>query len=84
MIQQQEQGTKPSEFANSPAALGTPGAAGTLPAPLEREIRRIYERSPVYTANWRFPAAALIREPPPRRASTGGARIHLAPVPAEP
>ena len=35
------------------AALGTPGATGTLPAPLESEIRRIYDRSPVYTA--RFP-----------------------------
>ena len=43
----------PSEFANSPSALGTPGASGTLPAPLESEIRRIYDRSPVYAA--RFP-----------------------------
>jgi phenylacetate-CoA ligase len=44
---------KPSEFANSPAALGTPGASGTLPAPLETEIRRIYKSSPVYSS--RFP-----------------------------
>jgi phenylacetate-CoA ligase len=43
----------PSQFANSPAALGSPGAAGTLPPPLEREIRRIYSRSPVY--GQRFP-----------------------------
>jgi phenylacetate-CoA ligase len=43
----------PSEFANSPSALGIPGASGTLPAPLESEIRRIYGRSPVYTE--RFP-----------------------------
>jgi phenylacetate-CoA ligase len=43
----------PSQFANSPSALGAPGAPGTLPAPLEREIRRIYSRSPVY--GQRFP-----------------------------
>jgi phenylacetate-CoA ligase len=43
----------PSQFANSPSALGAPGASGTLPAPLEREIRRIYSRSPVYGR--RFP-----------------------------
>jgi phenylacetate-CoA ligase len=48
-----EAAAAPSEFANSPAALGAPGSAGTLPAPLESEIRRIYLRSPVYTA--RFP-----------------------------
>jgi phenylacetate-CoA ligase len=43
----------PSQFANSPAALGAPGESGTLPAPLEQEIRRIYSRSPVYGR--RFP-----------------------------
>jgi phenylacetate-CoA ligase len=43
----------PSQFANSPAALGEPGASGTLPKPLEAEIRRIYSRSPVYGR--RFP-----------------------------
>ncbi len=42
-----------SQFANSPAALGTPGAQDTLPEPLEREIRRIYSRSPIYGR--RFP-----------------------------
>jgi phenylacetate-CoA ligase len=43
----------PSQFANTPAALGEPGESGTLPGPLEREIRRIYSRSPVYGR--RFP-----------------------------
>jgi phenylacetate-CoA ligase len=43
----------PSQFANSPAALGAPGESGTLPKPLEQEIRRIYSRSPVYGR--RFP-----------------------------
>src|SRR5580658_2223717 len=43
----------PSQFANSPAALGEPGESGTLPQPLEAEIRRIYSRSPVYGR--RFP-----------------------------
>jgi len=43
----------PSQFANSPAALGEPGESGTLPKPLEAEIRRIYSRSPVYGR--RFP-----------------------------
>ncbi len=35
------------QFANSPAALGTP-AVDTLPAALEQEIRRIYKLSPLY------------------------------------
>ena len=48
----------PPQFANSPDALGAPGAAGTLPETLEREIRRIYSRSPIYGR--RFP---LHREP---------------------
>jgi phenylacetate-CoA ligase len=39
-------------FANNPAALGTT-ADDRLPEPLEAEIRRIYERSPLYTQ--RFP-----------------------------
>jgi phenylacetate-CoA ligase len=43
----------PSQFANSPAALGAPGASGTLPETLENEIRRIYSRSPIYGR--RFP-----------------------------
>jgi phenylacetate-CoA ligase len=42
-----------SLFANSPSALGTPRAGGTLPAPLEEEIRSIYSRSPIYGR--RFP-----------------------------
>jgi len=42
----------PSLFANSPSALGPPGR-GSLPVTLEQEIRRIYERSPIYTK--RFP-----------------------------
>jgi phenylacetate-CoA ligase len=42
-----------SQFANSPAALGPSGALDTLPEPLEREIRRIYSRSPIYGR--RFP-----------------------------
>jgi phenylacetate-CoA ligase len=43
----------PSQFANSPTALGAPGASGTLPQTLELEIRRIYSRSPIYGR--RFP-----------------------------
>jgi phenylacetate-CoA ligase len=42
-----------SQFANSPAALGAPGKPDTLPELLEREIRRIYSRSPIYGR--RFP-----------------------------
>jgi phenylacetate-CoA ligase len=42
----------PSLFANSPAALGD-ATRGGLPATLEAEIRRIYDRSPIYTK--RFP-----------------------------
>jgi phenylacetate-CoA ligase len=42
-------------FANSPAALG-PALNGFLPASLEAEIRKIYERSPVYPQ--RFPLHA--------------------------
>jgi phenylacetate-CoA ligase len=42
-----------SQFANSPAALGVSAAADTLPEPLEREIRLIYSRSPIYGR--RFP-----------------------------
>ena len=41
------------QFANSPDVLGAPGAAGALPESLEREIRRIYSRSPIYGR--RFP-----------------------------
>src|SRR5882757_3278800 len=41
-----------SLFANDPAALGTT-ASGYLPAPLEREVRKIYARSPLY--GQRFP-----------------------------
>ena len=48
----------PPQLANTPDALGAPGAAGTLPETLEREIRRIYSRSPIYGR--RFP---LHREP---------------------
>ncbi len=43
----------PPQFANSPEALGTLGTAGILPEPLEREIRSIYSRSPIYGR--RFP-----------------------------
>jgi phenylacetate-CoA ligase len=43
----------PSLFANSPAALGSPGPNGALPPPLEEEIRSIYARSPIYGR--RFP-----------------------------
>jgi phenylacetate-CoA ligase len=43
----------PPQFANSPEVLGAPGAAGVLPDLLEREIRRIYSRSPIYGR--RFP-----------------------------
>lgn len=39
-------------FANTPASLGA-GEGDALPAPLESEIRRIYDRSPLYGA--RFP-----------------------------
>lgn len=39
-------------FANSPAVLG-PLASDVVPVPLEKEIRRIYERSPLYAK--RFP-----------------------------
>ena len=39
-------------FANHPSALGE-GRGERLPAPLETEVRRIYERSPVYGR--RFP-----------------------------
>ncbi|MFY9926203.1 MAG: CoF synthetase [Opitutaceae bacterium] len=46
------------QFANSPEALSAPGEGGTLPEPLEREIRQIYRRSPIYGR--RFP---LHREP---------------------
>ncbi len=42
-----------SQFANNPAALGEPGAPGALPQLLEREIRSIYSRSPIYGR--RFP-----------------------------
>jgi phenylacetate-CoA ligase len=42
----------PPVFANSPDALG-PVEGECLPAPLEGEIRRIYERSPLY--GQRFP-----------------------------
>lgn len=42
-------------FANSPELLASE-AATRLPAPLEREIRRIYERSPLYAK--RFPLHA--------------------------
>ena len=43
----------PPQFANSPEVLGASGAAGTVPEPLEREIRSIYSRSPIYGR--RFP-----------------------------
>ena len=42
-------------FANSPELLASEGAT-RLPEPLEREIRRIYERSPLYGK--RFPLHA--------------------------
>jgi phenylacetate-CoA ligase len=42
----------PATFANSPETLST-GGDGGLPAPLEREIRSIYQRSPLYGR--RFP-----------------------------
>ncbi len=42
-------------FANNPAALGE-AVAERLPLPLEAEIRKIYERSPLYTR--RFPLHA--------------------------
>ena len=41
-----------SLFANDPAVLGS-AANGFLPAPLEREVRKIYARSPLYGR--RFP-----------------------------
>ncbi|GAB5559492.1 MAG: hypothetical protein SynsKO_11390 [Synoicihabitans sp.] len=40
------------QFANDPATLGS-APTGQIPPPLEKEIRRIYERSPVYGK--RFP-----------------------------
>ncbi|MEO7413418.1 MAG: CoF synthetase [Opitutaceae bacterium] len=40
-------------FANPPSPSETAVNANQVPAPLEREIRRIYERSPLYTQ--RFP-----------------------------
>ncbi len=43
------------QFANTPDALGA-AAADRLPSPLEAEIRRIYERSPLY--GQRFPLHA--------------------------
>ena len=43
-------------FANTSAALGGPAEAERLPAPLETEIRKIYERSPLYGV--RFPLHA--------------------------
>jgi phenylacetate-CoA ligase len=46
-----------SLFANAPATLGS-AVDDLLPEPLEREVRRIYERSPLYRE--RFP---LHREP---------------------
>ena len=42
-----------SQFANSPAAMGSPCAPDAVPELLEREIRRIYSRSPIYGR--RFP-----------------------------
>ena len=42
-------------FANTPEALG-PAVNGFVPAPLEREVRRIYARSPLY--GQRFPLHA--------------------------
>lgn len=42
-----------STFANAPAALGERTGADRVPTELEREIRRIYSRSPVYGR--RFP-----------------------------
>ena len=45
-----------AEFANSPSALGAPGGAGILPEQLEKEIRSIYSRSPIYGR--RFPIHA--------------------------
>ncbi|HEY1793875.1 MAG TPA: CoF synthetase [Opitutaceae bacterium] len=41
------------QFANTPQALGAPREGGRLPEPLEREIRQIYARAPVY--GQRFP-----------------------------
>jgi phenylacetate-CoA ligase len=43
----------PALFANSPAVLGGEPQRSLLPAPLEREIREIYRRSPLYGR--RFP-----------------------------
>jgi phenylacetate-CoA ligase len=40
------------KFANSPASLGT-ATNGSLPSALEQEVRKIYERSPLY--GQRFP-----------------------------
>jgi len=50
-----EPAAAPVTFANTPATLAEPGS-GSLPASLEREIRAIYGRSPLYTA--RFPLHA--------------------------
>ncbi len=47
-----ESPTAPALFANTPESLGG-GSASGVPAPLEREIRAIYRRSPLYTR--RFP-----------------------------
>ena len=47
-----DQEARRPDFANSPAALGR-AADGRLPGPLEGEIRRSYERSPLY--GQRFP-----------------------------
>lgn len=44
-----------SIFANTPEALGS-APVGFLPLPLEREVRKIYERSPLY--GQRFPLHA--------------------------
>jgi phenylacetate-CoA ligase len=48
----------PPVFANSPDALG-PVEGECLPAPLEGEIRRIYERSPLYGRRFPLHAEAL-------------------------
>ena len=45
--------TEASLFANIPSALGAAADADALPEVLEREIRRIYSRSPIYGR--RFP-----------------------------
>jgi phenylacetate-CoA ligase len=48
----------PPVFANSPDALG-PTDGDCIPAPLEGEIRRIYERSPLYGRRFPLHADAL-------------------------